>query len=65
MSFTKYLRIRGRNGQVALEYLILFSIVAILTIVSLNVGFLNGVKNTLQGQDGFFERCVRWYILGG
>jgi Flp pilus assembly pilin Flp len=70
MSFLKSLKIRkSKKGQAAIEYFVLFAVIAGLTIVSLGSGmdFLGKVRRTLQGDpsgipQGFFGRAAKSII---
>jgi hypothetical protein len=68
MNLKKALKmLKQQIAQSSLEYLILFCVIAMLTIVSLNPDFLNRVREILQGQDpvypGFFRRAVDKMLL--
>jgi uncharacterized protein (UPF0333 family) len=60
MSLRKFLK--KEKAQVSLEYFILFSLIAILTIFSFSGFFVNNVKNSLQGENGFFQSAVNLII---
>jgi Flp pilus assembly pilin Flp len=50
-----------KKGQAALEYFIIFAIIAVLTILSFST-FLPKVKEAIQGSDtkkGFFQNAAR------
>ena len=61
MTFKKFLRRAQKNqGQASLEYFIIFSIIALLTIISLTT-FLPVVQSALQGNDttnGLYQNAV-------
>ncbi|GEM_PF-4007268 len=71
MSFIKSLKIRkGKKGQAAIEYFVLFAVITALTIASVGPGlnFLVNVKRTLQGTRltvGFFGRVASRIINPG
>ncbi len=52
----KNIKVEGKS-QASLEYIILFSIIAILTIVSLST-FYPKMKNAMVGGKGFFQTAV-------
>lgn len=61
MTFKNYLRgNKSKKAQAALEYFIIFAVVAALTLVSLASVFLDNVRNS--GKDIFNKAAVR--ILG-
>lgn len=47
-----------KKGQAALEYFIIFTIIAVLTILSFST-FLPKVKEAIQGSGGFFQNAAR------
>lgn len=53
MSFKNNLK----RGQASLEYFIIFSVIALLTIVSLSSFFTN-VKAQIQGKNGFVNQAA-------
>lgn len=57
MDLKKYLI----RGQAALEYFILFSVIALLTLLSLS-SFFPKVQEAIQGKDGFFQKAVERII---
>lgn len=58
MTLKKFLK---NKGQASLEYVILFSIIAVLTIVSLST-FYPKMKASMVGDKGFFQTVVERII---
>ncbi len=49
-----------KSGQAVVEYFILFTVIAVLTVLSLS-SFLTQVQTIMQGnetEEGYFERTV-------
>ncbi len=61
MTFIKSLKInKSKKGQASLEYFIIFSVVALLVILSFS-SFLPVIQRTLQGNSktkGFFQKAI-------
>lgn len=46
-----------KKGQVSLEYFIIFTIIALLTILAFSSSFVSGVQDAVQGNNGVFQKA--------
>ncbi|MBL7152050.1 MAG: hypothetical protein ISS89_05660 [Candidatus Omnitrophica bacterium] len=55
------LKHKSLTGQASLEYFIIFSVIALLTILSLS-SFFPRIQQAMQGEAGYFQKAAEEII---